>query len=129
MKQALTLLFLLIGTHVMAQISITTDRFEFCALDPINFEEKDCRMIEDYSLIEINANETMLTQTTKDFKTVYFIKNNEYDYEDKIYTLGVVSENGLKGVFFINSDKRVVGFLLGEDDERFIIRYSIKSIF
>jgi hypothetical protein len=103
MKKLTTLLLLLQTLVVSAQITITTENAEICDWN-VKTEsfDKDCEFYTTSSKYEFNKTETVITHTTPEMKSTYYVDFTEHNPDNKIYTYFVTSDVGNKYVFLID---------------------------
>lgn len=125
------LLFLAIAFCAMmtaqGQTSFSCTERATCLLDD-NMEVIDCIHREEASLFVINSAETMITHTTDETKTTYYVKAR--DVEDDTFTYTVKSDTGNDYIFhFDTSDMTVMALYTDEDADVWAVRFKVKAIF
>ena len=136
MKNQIKLLLILLAitlTNSVNSQSISTEVIQYCDWDTNTKEWKDCTF--DYkhtSLMVINEQETMITHTTLDNKSVYYIESKSITYNnsnEKEWIYDVISDTGTKYVVKINPTSRVIFCIYKIDNEIKETILLIKSIF
>lgn len=119
---------LLMGCYAQAQTSFSCGNRTTCLLDD-NDEIEDCTEKTESSLFVFNDDVTMITHTTESGKTVYYIKDSEYDEEDNSFTFDVTSENGNDYIFFVFPDDEQIAVYFVDEGDTYVVLFEIKSIF
>lgn len=128
----LTILFSIILTNTFSQ-SITTEIAQYCDYDTTLDLWKDCTMDYNHtSLFVINEQETMITHTTIDNKSTYYITNKTVELnekKEKIWMYTVNSDLGKQYIIKINPIARTILCVYSVDNEIKGTTFTIKSIF
>ena len=134
MKKILLLLFI---TPIIcfSQTSFSCNLKEQCDWNKYTESWETCAdAYEDNSLFEMNNDETMFVHTTEKIKSTYYVKKSRYTQEqseDGFFAYDVVSDAGNKYYFIFDmTNKEVKGLsIAGDEDEWFLTRWYVKSIF
>jgi hypothetical protein len=134
MKRLLLLLFV-VPIICFSQTSISCEYKEQCQWNQYEGNWYDCgNSYEDNSLFVMNKDETMFTHTTSEIKSTYYVKKARYTQEDQengFFAYDVVSDAGNEYYFIFDlENKEVKGVSTsGEQDDWYLIRWYVKSIF
>ncbi|MCR4848944.1 MAG: hypothetical protein K5920_08875 [Bacteroidales bacterium] len=135
MKKTTLLRILAIFTFVFTMSFLTQAQTSFscgtrttCLLDE-NAEIENCSEKHESSLFVFNDDITMITHTTETNKTVYYIKESDYDDSDNSFTFEVTSENGNDYVFFVFPDEEQIAVYFEDEGDSYVVIFEIKSIF
>ena len=118
-----------------AQVSWSTSDKYTCYWDSDKTEWNNCSDVVEYnSLFFVNKGETMITHTTQDLKSTYYVKSYEHTQEDLdnlLFKYGVVSDVGNEySMFFDGKNKRIALLSFkGETEDWYVIRINVNSIF
>jgi hypothetical protein len=136
MKNQIKLLLILLAIFLTNNInsqSISTSIAQYCDWDSSTKEWKDCTTDNDYnSLIVINDQQTMITHTTSDNKSVYYIESKSIiinDEKERVWIYNVVSDTGTKYLMKINPTSRFIFCVYTVENEVKETIFGIKSIF
>lgn len=110
-----------------SQTSFSCTERATCLLND-NKEVIDCVNREEASLFVINSSETMITHTTEDIKTTYYVKEREVDENSVTYT--VKSDTGKDYILhFDTSDMTILAIYSDEDDDVWAVQFKVKATF
>ncbi|MGY8951411.1 MAG: hypothetical protein ACKVJW_06475 [Flavobacteriales bacterium] len=134
MKKILLLLFV---TPIIcfSQTSFSCNLKENCAWNEYTASWETCDdAYEDNCLFEMNNDETMFVHTTETIKSTYYVKKSRYTKEDQengIFSYDVVSDAGNQYYFIFDITNKEVKAVStsGEEEDWFLIRWYVKSIF
>ena len=133
-KSKLLLIILSIAlTNTINSQSISTEGVQYCVYDEETKSWKDCTTDGKHtSLMVFNDQETMITHTTLDNKSVYYIEDKSIiinDEKEKVWVYNVVSDTGNKYVIKVNPTSRFIFCIYKIENETNETIFSIKSIF
>jgi hypothetical protein len=131
-KLLLILLAIILTNNINSQ-SISTSIAQYCDWDSNTKEWKDCTTDNDYnSLIVINDQQTMITHTTSDNKSVYYVESKSIVYNDlkeKEWVYNLISDTGTKYIMKVNPVSRRIFCVYTVENEVKETIFVIKSIF
>lgn len=131
-KLLLIVLSIALTNNIKSQ-SISTEGVQYCVYDEATKSWKDCTTDSKHtSLMVINDQQTMITHTTVDNKTVYYIEDETIifnDEKEKVWAFNVVSDTGNKYIIKFNPTSRLVFCVYKTDNEVKETIFLIKSIF
>ena len=134
MKKILLLLFV---TPIIcfSQTSFSCNLKENCDWNEYTANWETCTdAYEDNCLFVMNSEETMFVHTTETIKSTYYVKKSRYTKEDQengIFSYDVVSDAGNKYYFIFDITNKEVKAVStsGEEEDWFLVRWYVKSIF
>ena len=113
--------------------SISTEGVQYCVYDEDTKSWEDCTTDSKHnSLMVFNDQETMITHTTLDNKSVYYIEDKSIiinDEKEKVWVYNVVSDTGNKYTIKVNPTSRLIFCIYKIENETNETIFSIKSIF
>ena len=131
----LFILFIFSTYLSQAQISWSTSDNGTCYWDNNLKEWNNCSNKKEYnSLFTFNKDVTMITHTTSELKSVYYIKsieNNQEDSEDLLFKYEVVSDVGNEYLMYFDLSNEQIRILSikGEIEDWYMHVLSVKSVF
>tara|TARA_B100001113_G_scaffold333461_1_gene311332 strand:+ start:539 stop:940 length:402 start_codon:yes stop_codon:yes gene_type:complete len=115
-----------------AQISWSTSDSGTCYWDNNQKEWTNCSNKKEFnSLFTFNKDVTMITHTTSELKSVYYIKSIENNEEDLLFKYEVISDVGNEYLMYFdlsNEQIRILSFK-GEIEDWYMHVLSVKSVF
>ena len=136
MKKILLLLLFITPIICFSQTSFSCNLKEQCDWNKYaeNGWETCADAYENNSLFEMNKNETMFVHTTETIQSTYYVKKSRYTKEDQekgLFSYDVVSDTGNKYYFIFDMTNKEVKAIStrGEEDDWYLIRWYVKSIF
>jgi len=129
-KQLLTILFALFLGATYSQTNFSSDESEFCEWNRVENTVTNCKTLKKPCLFFINAGETMITHTTTDMKSTYYVNEKRFIEETKTFIYSVTSDVGNNYVFAFDFNKSQVRlFMEGVEGGDFMIRYYVKATY
>jgi len=124
-------LLLLACSLTKAQTYVSTSNKQTCYWVTSSKLFDKCGTNDEFSsMFVINADQTIITHTTNDIKSSYYVNSKDYMTECNCYTYSVTSDVGNKYTFFMDFDKNAVKILSsGHTDESddYLILFTIKK--
>lgn len=131
-KLLLILLAITLTNNIISQ-SISTEGIQYCDWDSTTKQWKDCITDDKHiSLMIINNQETVITHTTIDNKSVYYIEDKTItinDEKERVWVYNVVSDTGNKYIVKVNPTSRLIFCIYTVENETKETILLIKSIF
>jgi hypothetical protein len=131
-KLLLILLVITLTNNVNSQ-SISTKMAQYCDWDSTTKQWKDCSTDNNYnSLMVINDQQTMITHTTEDNKSIYYVESTSIVYNDlkeKEWVYNLTSDTGTKYIMKVNPTSRLIFCVYTIEGEIKETIFMIKSIF
>lgn len=127
-KTLLVLIILLIHFSGKAQISFSCYFREYCTWNEYTEEFGDCEGFEESSLFVMNENETMITHTTENGKSTYYVNDKRYDSKNEVWFYYVTSDVGNKYLYVFDPDNNEIRVVVLSDLKTLIVFYT-KAIF
>lgn len=109
----------------LANLSISTNQTQYGVYE--NEDVNINKTVETATLFKFNANLSQFQHTNETISSTYFINSKEYDDEDGIWTLEVVSDVGNKYTYLINLTTKTITAVIFEDDGIRVVIFQIKS--
>ncbi len=114
------------GSHGAGGTYFSTSSKSTCWWDKDQHTFNRCQD-EDYaSLFELNANKTIFKHTTEKMTSNYFVRNTEYDSQNKLTKYTVVSDAGNKYTFMVTDGNSRLTIYCDKGDDSYIIKYTIR---
>ena len=136
MKNQIKLLLILLAitlTNNVNSQSISTKMAQYCDWDSTTKQWKDCSTDNNYnSLMVINDQQTMITHTTEDNKSIYYVESTSIVYNDlkeKEWVYNLTSDTGTKYIIKVNPTSRLIFCVYTIEGEIKETIFMIKSIF
>jgi hypothetical protein len=136
MKNQIKLLLILLAitlTNNVNSQSISTKMAQYCDWDSATKQWKDCSTDNNYnSLMVINDQQTMITHTTEDNKSIYYVESTSIVYNDlkeKEWVYNLTSDTGTKYIMKVNPTSRLIFCVYTIEGEIKETIFMIKSIF
>lgn len=126
MKKIFLILTILCTFKMYSQLSLSCNYKELRYWNETKETFEDGKVWEENSLFEINKNQTMITHTTDEGSSTYYIKSSSYEDDIMTATFQVVSDNGNKYVMFLDAKNRLIK-VIGADE--ILIIFYVKSAF
>lgn len=126
MKKIFLILTILCTFKMYSQLSLSCNYKELRYWSETKETFEDGKAWEENSLFEINKNQTMITHTTDEGSSTYYIKSSSYEDDIMTATFQVVSDNGNKYVMFFDAKNRLIK-VIGADE--ILIIFYVKSTF
>ena len=124
-------LLLLAASLTKAQTHVSTSYKQTCYWVPSTKLFDKCGTNDEFSsMFVINADQTIITHTTNDIKSSYYVNSKDYMTECNCYTYSVTSDVGNKYTFFFDYGKSAIKIMSSGHDnsaDDYLILYGIKS--
>ncbi len=122
-------LLILISSCAGAQTSFSCYHREDCGWNEVNQKFDICEGRDEYSLFYINEQETIITHTTYEQKSAYYVDGKEYNDSKKLWMYEVTSDVGNKYIFAFDPRNAEVRCVFKKDEETFLVRFYVKAVF
>ena len=131
MKKLLIFSFVFVFTlpTLSAQVSFSCDYRESCYYSEYTESYSRCGGYEEPSLFIMNEDETMFTHTTETIKSTYYVKKKKYDSENDVFFYYVTSDVGNEYIYCFDVNAKEIRILIENDEDIYIIKFRVKSVF
>ncbi len=115
--------------YVNKNVSFSCYYREYCDWNSKKEIFVDCEGYEEYSIFEMNAEETMFNHTTETIKSAYHVSKKEYDAVNDVWTYDVTNDVGNPYIYVFDKKNNEIRVLVVKEDKIIMIRFYVKAIF
>ena len=127
-KIMIFLLFCLcISTNIQAQIYATCTHRDYYKWNDSTKEFEYLNGYDENSMFKINNKLSMFEHTTPDMSSSYYISESEYNEEDEILTLVVVSDVGNNYIYVFDISNNTIKVIFQQDEVMQLLVFTVKK--
>ena len=117
----------LFANAVRSQIYVSCTHRDYYKYNQVTEEFEYQHGYDENSLYKINSQWTMFEHTTPSISSSYYVSSSEYDEEENLLVMNVVSDVGNKYLYSFDMGEKKVRILFNNDEELQLIVFTVKK--